>query len=134
MTPYTVCEKCGNPKPVGDASCEYCASGIESPVSDAGHGSATALLKKRKNSLTTWPSVAILTFPIWGIALFGWIANRTGLPGVLNIGVVLALFSSLPIVRSTSHSGLGKFFLFVGYYWFAVPVAIITILAFVGRA
>ena len=134
MTPYTVCEKCGNPKPIGDANCEYCASGIESPLGDAGDNSSPALLKKRRNSLTTWSSVAILTFPIWGIALFAWASNRTGLSGIGTIGVVLALFSSLPILRSESHSGLVKAFLFIAYYWFAVPVAVITILAVVGRA
>ena len=76
----------------------------------------------------------MLTFPLWGIALFGWLAKAFGIPGVLNFVVVIAILSPMPIVLSTRLGVLAKVALVFVYYWLAVPVAIFTILAVAGQA
>jgi hypothetical protein len=107
------------------AICPACSAKEDSEITPA--------VAEKKPS-PTWLNVAILFFPIWGIALFAWLSNVAGSPGIATIGIGLALFSSLPIILSDSLTVLAKVFLTVGYYWLAVPASVVTILAIVGRA
>lgn len=134
MSPHTPCKQCRTLKPASEEFCEYCASRLPSKVKASDSESATALVKYEENSLTTLRSVAMLTFPIWGIGLIGWLAKAMGIPGAFNLVAVLAIFSPLPIVSSERLGIVAKLALVIGYYLLAVPLAIFTLLAVAGQA
>jgi hypothetical protein len=103
-------------------------------VNAANRESVTPLVEQEEDSLTTWQSVAMLTFPIWGIGLIGLLAKAMGIPGAVNLALFFAIFSPLPIVLSDRFGVLAKLALVIGYCWLAVPVAIFTLLAVAGQA
>lgn len=76
----------------------------------------------------------MLTFPIWGIGLLGWLAKVADTPGFLALGMFIAFFSPLPILLSERFGVLAKIALVIGYCWLAVPVAIFVLLLVAGQA
>lgn len=81
-----------------------------------------------------WLTIAMLTFPLWGIASFAWLAKASGIPRAFDFVAVIAILSPMPIVLSKGLGILAKVALVFVYYWLAVPVAIFTILAVAGQA
>jgi len=119
------CQGCGRLLASQTAICATCSAADEQE-------SATVSSAAKRPSV--WLVSAILSFPVWGVGLFAWLAKETGSAGLFNLGVGLALFSSVPIVLSDSLGLVAKIVLTIGYYWFAVPAAVLTLLAVSGQA
>lgn len=75
----------------------------------------------------------MLTFPLWGIALFAWLAKAMEVPRAFDFVALLAILSPLPIVLSKRWGIWTKLALVFGYYWIATPIAVFTLFMVMGQ-
>jgi hypothetical protein len=119
-----VCPHCGTTLSPKDEFCPGCEPKEAAP---------TPKPANQPISRAVWVAVAMLTFPLWGIALFAWLAKTMEVPRAFDFVALLAVFSPLPIVLSKKWGVWTKLALVFGYYWIATPIAVFTLFMVMGQ-